>query len=75
MLSLDCHHPDLLDFIHAKSDLDKVTKANISVRVTDDFMQAVEANEDFELSFSRVETGEVITKTVKAREVFLSLQK
>lgn len=75
MLSLDCHHPDLLDFIHAKSDLDKVTKANISVRVTDDFMQAVEANEDFELSFSRAETGEVITKTVKAREVFFELAK
>ena len=40
MLSLDCHHPDLLDFIHAKSDLNKVTKANISVRITDDFMRA-----------------------------------
>ena len=75
MLSLDCHHPDLLDFIHAKSDLNKVTKANISVRITDDFMRAVEADADFELSFTRAETGETIARTIKAREVFYELAK
>ena len=41
MISLDCHHPDLEEFIDIKTDLNKVTKANISVRITDDFMQAV----------------------------------
>ena len=39
MLSIDCTHPDLEEFINIKSDLDKVTKANISVRIDDDFIE------------------------------------
>lgn len=70
MISLDCHHPDIEDFITIKSDLDKVTKANISIRVTDDFLQAVVDNKDFKLEFKREETGEKIEKVVKAREIF-----
>ena len=70
MLSIDCHHPDLEEFIGIKSDLDKVTKANISVRITDDFMQAVKNHEDFTLSFTREETGETIEKVVNAYEMF-----
>lgn len=41
MISLDCSHPDVEDFIDLKTDLNKITKANISVRIHDDFMQAV----------------------------------
>lgn len=41
MLSLSCDHPDLEEFIGIKSDLDRVTKANISIRITDKFMVAV----------------------------------
>ena len=70
MLSIDCHHPDLEEFIGVKSDLDRVTKANISVRITDDFMRAVKNHEDFTLSFTRKETGETIEKTVNAYEIF-----
>lgn len=70
MLSIDCHHPDLEEFIGIKSDLDRVTKANISVRITDDFMQAVKNHESFTLSFTREETGEIIEKTVDAYELF-----
>lgn len=70
MISLDCHHPDLLDFIDIKAKPDSVTKANISVRVTDDFMQAVEEDTDWVMSFTREETGETITKTAKARDIF-----
>ena len=70
MISLDCHHPDIEDFITIKSNLDKVTKANISIRVTDDFLQAVVNNDNFKLSFTREETGEVIEKVVKANEIF-----
>lgn len=73
MISLDCHHPDLLDFIDAKTKEGAVTKANISVRVTDDFMQAVENDEDWVMSFTRVETGETITKTAKAKDIFHKL--
>ena len=70
MISLDCHHPDIEDFIEIKSDLDKVTKANISIRVTDDFMDAVVNDKDFKLSFTRDETGETTEKIVKASEIF-----
>ena len=70
MISLDCHHPDLEEFIDLKTDLNKVTKANISVRITDDFMEAVMNDEDFELSFIREETGEEIKKIVRAKYIF-----
>lgn len=73
MISLDCHHPDLLEFIDIKAKSDSVTKANISVRVTDDFMRAVENDDDWVMSFTREETGETITKTAKARDIFNKL--
>lgn len=75
MISLDCNHPDLEEFIELKTDLNKVTKANISVKITDDFMRAVINDSDYELSFTRGETGEVITKTVNAKEIFKKLCK
>lgn len=73
MISLDCHHPDLPEFISIKNDLSKVTGANISVRVTDDFMKAVENNEDWTMCFTREETGETIERTIPARDLYLQL--
>lgn len=70
MISLACDHPDIEEFIEIKSDLERVTKANISIRITDKFMHAVEKNEDFVLSFTREETNDTITKTINARELF-----
>ena len=70
MLSLSCEHPDLEEFIGIKSDLDRVTKANISIRITDKFMAAVKNRTTFTLSFTRLETGETITKEVDAYEMF-----
>lgn len=70
MISISCDHPDIEDFITIKSDLDKITKANLSIRVTDEFMRAVENDSTYTLSFTREETGEEIKKTIKARELF-----
>lgn len=70
MISLSCEHPDLEEFIEIKSDLDKVTKANISIRITNKFMTAVKNKAKFTLSFTREETGETITKEIDAYEVF-----
>ena len=70
MLSLSCEHPDLGEFIGIKSDLDRVTKANISIRITDKFMAAVKNRTTFTLSFTRLETGETITKEIDAYEMF-----
>ena len=70
MLSINCNHPDVEEFIKIKSDLNRVTKANISIKVTRKFMKAVREDKPFTLSFTRKETGETITKTVQARKLF-----
>ena len=49
MLTISVHHPQVRDFIKIKKDLTRVTGANISVRVTDEFMNAVKAGEQVEL--------------------------
>ena len=74
MISIDCHHPDLEEFINIKNDLNAVTKANISVRITDDFMAAVVNKQDWNLFFE-TEDGDVLIKTVKAHEIFRLLAK
>ena len=68
MLNMDVSHPDIEDFIDIKNDLDKITKANISVNITDDFMEAVKSNDMYELYFKVDATGEEIRKKVNARE-------
>lgn len=70
MLSISCEHPDLEEFIGIKSDLDRVTKANISIRITDKFMAAVKNRTPFTLSFTRLETKETITKEIDAYAMF-----
>ena len=73
MISLGCNHPDLEEFIDIKTDLNKITKANISIRVTDEFMRAVVLGEYYDLTFVREETGEEIVKTVFAPTIFKKL--
>ena len=70
MITIPCTHPDLESFIDIKSDLKKVTKANISIRITDKFMQAVEEHKPFQLSFTVEDTGEVIEREVDAYQIF-----
>ena len=69
MLSMDIGHPDIEDFINVKTDLDRVTKANISVMSNDRFMEAVINDDDWTMSFT-TEHGDNYTKTVKARYLF-----
>jgi ribonucleoside-diphosphate reductase alpha chain len=47
MISLDVNHPDIEEFIDCKTDLNRVCYANISVRVNDEFMNAVENDSDY----------------------------
>ena len=72
MLSIDCHHPDLEEFIDIKNDLNAVTKANISVRITNDFMYAVENNLEWDLTFE-TENVDKLVKTVNAKDLFRKL--
>lgn len=70
MISISCDHPDVEEFITIKSDLNKITKANLSIRVTDKFMQAVDYDTTYTLSYVRDETGEKIERKIRARELF-----
>lgn len=51
MLILNVWHPDILDFINSKREMGKITNANISVGITDDFMEAVRKDGDWETFF------------------------
>lgn len=51
MLSIDINHPDVMEFIKIKRDLTQVTGANISIKLNNEFMKAVENNEDYILRF------------------------
>lgn len=69
MLSIVDTHPDLPKFITHKRDLNLTQGANMSVRMSDKFFDAVEKDEDWKLSFTRKETGETISKTYKAKDI------
>lgn len=65
---LNIHHPDILEFIDCKKDRTQVTGANISVQITDEFMQAVKNDTDYELRFP-IENPK-ITKQISAKLVW-----
>ncbi len=51
MLVLNVWHPDILDFIKSKTEMGKIENANISVGITDDFMDAVKKDRDWTFYF------------------------
>lgn len=74
MLSIDCNHPDIEEFINLKTKQGVCEKANISIKVSDEFMQAAIDDKDWGTIFSSQETG-TITKTFKARDLLKLLAK
>lgn len=70
MLSISCEHPDAEEFMRAKMDVNRNTSANMSIRMTDDFMRAVEGRKMFDQIFKREVTGEIIKKEIDASKFF-----
>jgi ribonucleoside-diphosphate reductase alpha chain len=70
MLSISVVHPDAEHFIDAKLEAGKVTGANISVKLTDKFMEAVINDTDFVQQFPVDSPEPQVTRTIRARELW-----
>ena len=64
---LRCDHPDIIEFIEAKTEKYRFSNFNLSVGVTDEFMEAVKKNKDFDLISPRTKKK---VRKVKARTIF-----
>lgn len=75
MITMDVSHPDIEKFVTMKHDLTKVTGANVSVKVNDSFMKAVENKESFTLQFPIGSDNPTITHEVDATELWNKIVK
>jgi ribonucleotide reductase alpha subunit len=73
MLTLSVHHPEIRTFIHIKEDLKKVTGANISIRLSDEFMNAVRNKEKVRLRFPVDSKNPSISEFVDAEELWTEI--
>lgn len=70
MLSVSIQHPDSEAFIDAKLEEGKITGANISVRITDEFMRAVVDDTHYTLQYPIEVQDPKVKRTIKARELW-----
>ena len=70
MLSISVKHPDAEDFIDAKTDSTKVTGANVSIKMTDDFMRSVVNGTEFTQQYPIDSDNPTHTKKVDARKIW-----
>jgi len=70
MLTVSVHHPQIRDFIKIKRNLTRVTGANISIRLTDEFMNAVKSDEKVELRWPVDSDDPQISETVNASDLW-----
>jgi ribonucleoside-diphosphate reductase alpha chain len=70
MLTISVHHPEIMTFIKAKADLQKVTGANISVRISDEFMKAVKAGKKYEVRWPVDAKDPKMSAMMEAKDVW-----
>lgn len=70
MLSVSINHPDSEDFIDAKLEQGKVTGANVSVRIDDEFMKAVKANSTYTQKYPIFSSNPKFSKTIEANKLW-----
>ena len=68
--SLSVHHPEIETFINIKRNLDKVTGANISIKITDEFMEAVKAGKEYEQRWPVNSKNPVVSKMCDAKSIW-----
>lgn len=69
MIMLSVEHPDIVEFIRAKEETDRLTGMNISVKMTDNFMEKYEEGESIELKYHSESTGETLRKEVDTEKI------
>lgn len=70
MLTLSVHHPDILEFCTVKNDEKRVTGANISVRLSKEFLDAVKSDSEYELRWPVDSKEPIVSKNVSAKKVW-----
>ncbi len=70
MLTVSIKHPDAEDFINAKMESGKVTGANVSVKIDDEFMQCVKEGRPYTQQYPIHSDNPIVTKTINARELW-----
>jgi len=70
MITMDIAHPDVADFVTIKQDLKKVTGANVSIRLSDEFMQAVADNKTYTHRWPINSNKPEVTKEINARDLW-----
>lgn len=75
MLSISIKHPDAEKFIDAKLDKGKVTGANISVKIDDDFMRAVVENKPYRQQYPIDSAHPTVVKEIDARALWAKIVK
>lgn len=73
MISISVHHPDIMDFISVKSDEVSVTGANISVRLSDEFLKAVKEDKNYEIRWPVDSDMPKVRKMISAKLVWNSI--
>ncbi|MCR5193220.1 MAG: ribonucleoside-diphosphate reductase, adenosylcobalamin-dependent, partial [Bacteroidales bacterium] len=70
MLSISIKHPDAENFIDAKLEQGKITGANVSVKITDEFMQCVMDGRPFVQQYPIDAKDPIVTKEIDARALW-----
>lgn len=74
MLSISVHHPDILTFANIKRNKNLVTGANVSIKFTDEFLEAVEKGEKYQQRWPvEKDVPHTVEKWVDAREVYTNI--
>jgi ribonucleoside-diphosphate reductase alpha chain len=73
MLSISIKHPDAEEFINAKLEAGKVTGANVSVKIDDEFMKAVVEGTSYKQQFPIDAKEPKVTKEIDARKLWAKI--
>ena len=70
MMSISINHPDSEDFIDSKMEQGRITNANVSVRISDEFMKAVKENKPFVQKYPIDSDNPQFTKEIDAKKLW-----